>query len=201
MNEDKNQDKKIVDFFYEVGMLKRFPRTGWLRAMVKNPESVADHTTRSTFVGFILAKMEGVDAKEVALICAFHELGEARISDLDKTQSSYFQDKKSVEQKAVKDQLAMLPKEMADELGHYILNEGTDNSPEQIVAKDADYIECILQAKEYLEQGYSHCQNWIDNTRKKCLKTESAKRLAKFIDEESNAQDWYKDLKRIQRLS
>lgn len=83
-------------------------------------------------------------------------------------------------------------------MSKYILNEGTDNSKEQIVAKDADYLECAIQAKEYLEQGYTHAQDWIDNC-KKCVRTESAKRILDII-EKSNSQDWYKDIKRIQRL-
>jgi putative hydrolase of HD superfamily len=187
----------ILDFFYEVGMLKRIPRT-WTRAHVKHPESVADHTARSTIIGFILAKLEGADPTETALICAFHELAECRIGDLDKVQSSYICGKSVVEKKAVIEQMSLLPKDIADEMGHYILNEGTDNSKEQIIAKDADYVECAIQAKEYIEQGYNHTQFWIDNC-KKCVRTESAKKFLNIL-ENSNSQDWYKKICKIQRL-
>lgn len=108
-NKKKDSDNvnynNILNFFYEVGMLKRNPRTGWLVAHVKNPESIADHTTRSVFIGYILAFLEDADPKEVALICAFHELGEARIGNLHKIQTNYFRDKKEIENKVVIEQL------------------------------------------------------------------------------------------------
>lgn len=191
------KEKKILNFFYELGMLKRIPRTGWIRAQIKHPESIGDHTSRSTFIAFVIGKIEGADAKECALINAFHEMGECRVNDLDKVQSSYFTNKREVEKQAVKDQLEMLPEEVAKELGSYVLEEGNDSTKEHIIARDSDYVECALQAKEYLEQGYTHCQNWIDNC-KKCVKTETAKKLLEMVDN-SNSQDWYKNLKKIQR--
>ncbi len=50
-------------------------------------------------------------------------------------------------------------------------------TPEAIVARDADKLECLVQAVEYREQGYSLTQNWID-TSLASLKTPSAKALA-----------------------
>ena len=34
----------ITGFLYEIGVLKRYPRTGWLLAGVPAPESVAEHS-------------------------------------------------------------------------------------------------------------------------------------------------------------
>lgn len=50
-------------------------------------------------------------------------------------------------------------------------------TPEAIVARDADKLECLVQAVQYREQDYSLTQNWID-TSLASLKTPSAKALA-----------------------
>ena len=109
---------------------------------------------------------------------------------------NYFRDKKEVEAKVLADQLAMLPSDIAAEL-HSILDGEHDDSLERSVARDADFLEVIIQAKEYLEQGHSGCQNWIDNATK-CLKTASAKRLAAVIVK-TRSTEWYEGLKRIER--
>lgn len=45
------------------------------------------------------------------------------------------------------------------------------------MAKDADKLECLVQAVEYRAQGYSLVQDWID-TSLNSLKTASAQALA-----------------------
>jgi len=45
------------------------------------------------------------------------------------------------------------------------------------VARDADKLECLIQALEYRHQGYSRVQDWIDNCRAS-LKTTSAQQIA-----------------------
>ncbi|MFF0754620.1 HD domain-containing protein [Streptomyces sp. NPDC004267] len=37
-------------------------------------------------------------------------------------------------------------------------------TPEAIVARDADKLECLVRAVEHHEQGYSLTQNWIDTS-------------------------------------
>ena len=190
------QDEQITHFFYEVGHLKRIPRAGWQLLRIPDAESVGDHVSRSVVIAYVLAKLEGADASKAALIAAFHELPETRIGDLHKMAQNYFRDKKQVEVKVLADQLAMLPDSIAAEL-HSILDGEHDDSPERSVARDADFLEVIIQAKEYLEQGHTGCQNWIDNATK-CLKTKSAQRLAKQVAK-TRSTEWYEGLKRIKR--
>lgn len=192
-----NSTKEITNFLFEVGKLRTVPRAGSAFAGIPQPESVADHTARSVFVGYILAHMESANPERVALICAFHEIGEVRIGDLHKIASSYFPNKKDVEKQVVKDQLSQLPEEIRNGFWNILEGEGEDSDHDHIVAKDADYIEMILTAKEYVEQGHAIMQNWIDNATK-CLKTKSAKELAQSI-QETNSSDWWKHLKLIKR--
>jgi 5'-deoxynucleotidase YfbR-like HD superfamily hydrolase len=46
-----------------------------------------------------------------------------------------------------------------------------------VVARDADKLECLVQAVEYRHQGTDNVQRWIDSSRA-ALKTASAHRLA-----------------------
>lgn len=67
----------------DVLRLKRFPRTGWLRVGVREPESVADHTCAAALVGWRLAReTPGVDAPRVALLLLVHDLLEAQLGDV-----------------------------------------------------------------------------------------------------------------------
>ena len=51
----------LTNFLYEMGLLKRYKRTGWLVAGVDNPESIAEHSFRTAIIGYLLALMEGAD--------------------------------------------------------------------------------------------------------------------------------------------
>jgi len=190
-------EKNIINFLYEMGQLKNNPRTGWQVIGIKNPESVADHTCRSTFISFILGKLEGVNAEKCALISAFHEMPETRVGDMHKITQKYVLDKKTIEKQVVKEQCESLPKEIGDSFFEFYNGFEEDKSSEHIIAKDADYLEVIMQAKEYLRQGHKDAQNWIDNA-SKLLKTNSAKKLLKVILD-TEPKEWYEKLKRIER--
>ncbi len=61
------------------------------------------------------------------------------------------------------------------------------------VARDADKLECLFQAVEYREQGYSLTQNWID-TSLASLTTTSAKSLPEAALNGSSL-DWQKNVR------
>ncbi len=195
----EDDDQPLIDFLYEVGQLKREPRHGWLLLGIMHPESVADHTCRSVFIAYLLAKAEGVNPERAALIAAFHELPETRTGDLTKLAQNYIPEKKEHELAVMHEQLAPLPAELRDDFLALLVDFEKDTTPEQTVARDADYLEVVLQAKEYLDQGYAGAQNWIDNTLDKgCLKTATAKRWAKLITQ-TRSTAWYEGHKRIRR--
>ena len=73
----------LVEFIFELGQLKRTPRTGGAKLGIKQPETVADHSFRSAAIGFLLAEMEGYDPYQVAGYCLFHDAAETRTGDLD----------------------------------------------------------------------------------------------------------------------
>jgi len=184
-------ENKIVQYLFETGELKRIKRSGWWLAKVKDPESVAEHSYRTAIVAFVLAKLEGVDANKLSTAAVFHDVIETRLLDLHKLSARYIDVHEGIEKKVVEGQLAPLPKDLTSDISALYELKGKELD----VLKDADYLECAFQAKEYLEIGYSDAQEWLDNIGK-LLKTESAKKL--FVSMlSSRSSDWWQGLKRL----
>lgn len=181
----------IVNFLFEINNLKRFEHCGTKFVGVKHPDSIAEHVFRAAQIGYILAELEGVDRGRVLEIVLFHDNGEVRVGDFHRIADHYL-DSDEAENAAFEDQISQLPdgiqKKLTGLVAKYNANE---KDPEFTVAKDADLLETIFQAKEYLELGYP-TQRWIDNGRK-YLKTESAKKIFDAMGEKSIT-DWWDKL-------
>ena len=189
--------KNIAKFFFELGQLKKVKRSGWWLAGVKDPESVAEHSFRATIIARILAEMENADVNKATTMVLFHDVPEARINDLHKVGARYI-DFEKAEVASLKEQVERLPKKIADEMAALYKEMLQGKTKEAIIAKDADLLECAIQAKEYLEQNYKDCENWIYNVGKK-LKTKSAKEILKLI-KKTNSNSWWYGLKHIKPL-
>jgi len=75
--------KNLANFFFEVGMLKRTPRTGF-QFLGSGAQSVAEHSFRTAIIVYTLACLYGtVDTARVVQLCLFHDVPEARIGDLN----------------------------------------------------------------------------------------------------------------------
>ena len=74
--------KKIANFLFETGMLKKTPRTGY-QFLGSGKESVAEHTFRVACIGYTLSKLvsEKIDEMRLLKMCLFHDLPEARTGD------------------------------------------------------------------------------------------------------------------------
>ncbi len=182
----------LAKFLLELGMLKRVRRSGWWAAGVDNPESVAEHSWRAAVIGYFLAKEEHADADKVVKMLLFHDVAECRIDDIHKLAARYL-DKEAAGKKVVEDQSLMLPKDVAAEYIMLMKEMEGKQTKESIVAKDADWLECAIQAKEYVDIGYKNCSGWIGSVRK-ALRTESAKRMLKEVLKEGN---WWEGPKKL----
>jgi len=60
--------EQAVTLAHEWGHLKRLPRTGWLHAGIKNPESVAEHSHRTAILVWMIAGLEGADPERVGAV-------------------------------------------------------------------------------------------------------------------------------------
>lgn len=164
-----------LDFFAEAGLLKRVKRSGWWVTGIKDPESVAEHCFRCAVIGHYLAHIEAVDPYKVLVMTLFNDIHESRINDLHKM-GHYYIDFKAAESRVFADQVAPLPKEVKDDLTGNRSEYEVQDSPESVVARDADILECLLQAKEYCDQGHDIARTFFKRAPDH-LRTATAKRL------------------------
>ena len=182
----------LISYIFEAGMLKRVTRSGWWTENIKNPESVADHSFRTALVAFILAKMEGLDdaaANRVCTAAVFHDMHETRLLDLNKITARYIEVTRELELKVENEQV----EKFEPKIKKSILNALKLSPVELAILKDADYLECAIQAKEYADIGYN-TEKWIDNTAKR-LKTKSAKALVKKL-KKADSGTWRNNLRK-----
>ena len=66
--------ERLADFFNEVGMLRHTPRTGYA-FLGSGKENVAEHSYRVSVMGYVLARMCGMDPARVTYLCLFHDFG------------------------------------------------------------------------------------------------------------------------------
>jgi putative hydrolase of HD superfamily len=177
---------RIADFLFEVGMLKRTPRSGW-QFLGSGNESVADHVFRTVMIGFVLARIDGsVDVDRVIRLALVHDLPEARTGDLNYMNQKYV---KSDEAAATDDLVRGLP--FGEEI-HELLQEYRDEaSSEALLAHDADQIELLLQLKEELDTGNPQASDWIPHVTQR-LHTAAGRELADSILQR-NFSDWWFD--------
>ncbi|MFD3875420.1 HD family hydrolase [Streptomyces sp. NPDC058623] len=162
-------------FLFEMGVLKNAKRTGWWFTGNNNPESIAEHSFRVGIVGAVLAMMEGVDPAKVALMCLFHDTQETRIGDIPHIGRRYID--AASNETVTADQVSAAHPAVKAGVQRVVGEYESGETPEAIVAKDADKLECLVQAVEYRAQGYTLVQDWID-TSLNSLKTASAQALA-----------------------
>jgi len=178
---------RVTNFLFEVGMLKRTPRSGWHFLPGAEGESVAEHVFRMTIVAWALARLEPeIDANRVIEMALFHDLPEARTGDLNYVHQKYTE---VDEARAARHQTEGLPfgAELEDLITEY--REGITR--EAVIAHDADQLEMLLSLKERLDGGATAAEEWVPFVLKR-LQTDTAKELAEKILS-SHAHNWWFD--------
>ena len=123
-----------------------------------------------------MAELEGADPQRAAFLALFHDTQETRLTDIPYIGKRYLKAAPNAEVTA--DQTTGLPEGLAGLIGGAESEYEARESSEAVCARDADKLECLLQAVEYRVQG-TDTQAWID-TSLAALKTLSAQRLAKL---------------------
>ncbi len=182
---DRDRFKRLADFLFEVGMLRKTPRSGY-QFLGAGQENVAEHSYRASVVGYVLAQLAGADAAKTALLCLFHDLHEARTGDFNYVNRRYNTSQRT---QALRDATAgtglevfLLP--LWDEL------EQTQTLEAQL-AQDADQLDFILCLKELQDQGSTYAGRWLDCAVER-LRTDIARQLAQSIRETDHTDWWFK---------
>ncbi|MGK5557385.1 HD domain-containing protein [Actinomadura kijaniata] len=181
-----DETERLAGFLYEIGLLKRYRRTGWLVAGVGDPESIADHSLRAAVIASVLAALEGADPARAALLSLFHDSQETRLTDLPHLARPYVT--KASNEEVTAHQTRGLLEAVATMITGAVAEYEGKASPEAVCARDADKLECLIQAVEYREQGNRNTRPWIDSSLEQ-LRTGSARRLARQVLE-TGSLDW-----------
>lgn len=168
-------DAGTIAFLTEAGHLKNLDRAGWRIAGIRDPESVAEHSYRVAVVAYILAAMEGCNPDRAATLAVFHDIPETRIGDVPSVGKPFVRTTPADEVIAV--QTGGMPADLAGPIRDLIAEFEAKESPEAQCAKDADKLECLLQAREYEAQGNPLVRPWAESMAA-AVKTEAGRRLA-----------------------
>lgn len=177
----------VANFLYEAGTLKHTARTGWWMAGVRTPETVAEHSWRTSLIASIIAKLEGADPARAALLAVWHDSQETRTGDVNHLGKKYTEGEADPRE-ITADQVAGMPEILAQAVTELVAEYEAKESPEAVCARDADKLECMLQGIEYRSQGYENAQRWIDNSRRRIV-TKSGQALADAVLE-TGSLDW-----------
>jgi putative hydrolase of HD superfamily len=169
------ESAEIAGFLFEIGVMKRYPRTGWLLAGVTGPESVAEHSFRASVIASVIAVMEGADPQRAAFLALWHDSQETRTTDLPHLSQRYVTT--AANEQVTSDQVRPLPPAIARVVHGAVAEYEAAKTVEARCARDADKLECLLQAREYEDQGNRNVQPWIDSSLAS-LRTPSAKQVA-----------------------
>ncbi len=185
-----NDAEATVAFLHEAGHLKNTPRAGWQLAGIRAPESVAEHSFRVGVIAFVLARMEGADAAKAATIALFHDLPEARTTDLHSVAKPWID--VAADTGVAAEQTGHLDDLIGAPIRAFIAEFAAKETLEAKCAKDADKLECLLQAREYQAAGNTQVQPWID-TMLTAMSTDSGRRLAETAAK-APADAWWHDI-------
>lgn len=183
----KESLEKIADFLFETGMLAKTPRSGFF-FLGSGEQSVAEHLNRAAYIGYSLAQLAGdVDVGKVVQMCMFHDISEARISDLNYVHQKYTE---RLEEKAHDDLVASLP--FGGEVKKLIDEYEERKTKEAKITKDADNLEFLLSLKEQVDIGNERARTWIPPLMGRFL-TDEARQLAEVIIDTDSDRWWFGD--------
>lgn len=178
--------KKIINFLFEVGMLKKTPRTGY-QFLGSGQETVAEHSFRTAIIGYLLSLEEpDADPHKTTLMCLFHDLHESRTGDRNYVNKKYVH---IDEDQAVLDMAKDLP--FGDTILSLIQEFNTGESLEACISNDADQLDLILELKRQKDLGNKYAEEWLYYAVQRLL-TASGKEMAQEILKTDSTEWWFK---------
>jgi putative hydrolase of HD superfamily len=176
--------KQLIHFLFEVGMLKKTPRTGY-QFLGTGRESVADHCFRTAIIGYALARaLPEADVQKTVFMCLFHDLHEARTGDHNYVNKQYV---KVDEEKAVADLAENLA--FGQDLISLTDEFNRTESLEARLARDADQLDLMFELKGLLDVGNRNAADWLHFARQR-LVTETGRQMADELLR-TDSTDWW----------
>ena len=175
---------RVADFLFEAGMLRKTPRSGY-QFLGSGQENVAEHSFRTSVIGYVLAMRTGADVGRTVCLCLFHDIHEARIGDFNYVNRMY--NTCDVE-KALHH--AMEGTGLTRELIEQWRELEAVKTLESRIAQDADQLDFILNLKEEMDLGNRFAAKWLESALLR-LRTREAKDLAHEIMHTESDRWWF----------
>jgi len=166
--------KELLEFFIDVGELKRKCRRGWQVHQIKNSESTAEHIFRMTIIAWILGRKKNLNLERIIKMALVHDLCEIYALDLTpydpllpKNKKKIMEvlkkwpeftpalkikkhkDKYKAESQALNKVIAKLPTDLKSEIKNLWLDFEKGLTKEGRFVKQVDKVENLLQGIEY----------------------------------------------------
>jgi putative hydrolase of HD superfamily len=184
---NKNEIRKLVSFFYEIGNLRKVIRAHQ-QVLLSNDltDTIAAHSFRVAMIGYFLAKELKADENKVVKMCLLHDLEESRSMDHHWVSKKYV---KVFKDEIIEDQLKSHPH--SQELVELSKEYKERKTLEAKITKDADLLDEILLLREYAWQGNKEAKQWLKNkTHEKLMSTKLAKEIASEIRKQPPSLWW-----------
>jgi len=166
--------EELLNFFIEIGKLKRKKRKGWELRGVENPETIASHTFRMTITAWFLGEQKKLNISKVIKMSLLHDLCEVYAGDTTpydeilpkdakqrkkiintwprlskKEKEKHFLKKYKKEAEALEKLILKLPSNLKKEIRSLWLDYEKGLTREGRFVRQIDRVENLLQALEY----------------------------------------------------
>ena len=176
--------ERLADFCNEAGMLRHTPRSGYA-FLGSGRESVAEHSYRTTVLGYMLARMAGAEPSRVVMLCLFHDLHEARTGDFNYVNHRYDTCRARAALEDATEGTGLGP----DILGAWDELEAAETTAARL-AHDADQLDLICNLQTELSRGNEFAREWLDSALKR-LRTPEGRELAEAVLTTDPNHWWY----------
>jgi len=153
------EQRELRTVLLEALRLKELKRTGWVRAGVDTPESVAAHSWGVAWLVLVLSPRH-IDLERALAMAVLHDLAEVRTGDLTPHCGVPPDQKSTAERRALQDMLVGLPQ--ASRLHGLWVEYEDRGSIEARFVRACDKLDMALQAARYGEQGLD-LQEFVDS--------------------------------------
>ena len=140
--------------------LKGLSRAGWVRAGVKDPESVAAHSWGVGWLVLVLCPPH-LDRERALSMAILHDLPEVRTGDITPHDGVPAEEKQLAESQAMRSLVASL--DAGDHLLELWWEYENGSSPEGRLVKACDKLDMALQAQRYAEEQGLNPDEFIDS--------------------------------------
>lgn len=138
-----------LNFLRKALKLKGVKRRGWVKAGVRSPESVADHTYGLALLSMVVGDLEGLNVEKLLRLALIHDLEEAVVGDLTPEEKEGIPGLRGLEEGAVRRLLSSLPEGLKRRYYELWIEYRDGSSREAKLVKQLDRAEMLLQALIY----------------------------------------------------